>query len=79
MKKKIWIIVLASGWVVLIGFVLYSFVYKAQIAKHRKDAFSQGANAVQNNIMRQLTTQGFLRVTVDGENRILKLEEKEKQ
>lgn len=86
MRKKIWLIVLGLGWILFVGFILYVFVYQAQvtrheaeIVKHREEAFMQGVNALQNRMVQELKTQGSLRITIDGEERVFVPDKKRKK
>jgi len=85
MKKKIWIIALAAGWVIPVCFQLY-FGYQAQITRHkaeivkcREEAFMQGVNMLQGKIIQEIETQGSLRITIDGEEKIFVPKDKKRK
>ena len=86
MKKKIWILIMVAviGWLILTGFLLYSYGYKPQIAKCRTEAFNQGVSRgveiARNAILQEVVMKGSLQVTINGETKILKpIEEKKKK
>jgi hypothetical protein len=70
MKAKILIILAILVWLIPVCFILHAYIYKPYIVKERQEAFMQGVNAVQRDIIRQVTTHGFLPIVIDGKETI---------
>lgn len=70
MKKKIWLIILGAGWVILIGFLFYIYAWKAM----ERRAYFSGSNDTVAAIIMQVRQNGETRINTP--NQVLVLVEK---